>query len=1195
MKILSRLLCVCVLSLAPFVAPKALDLDLTITGAQPSAASPLVNVQRVELRFPQGGVSPNVPLNQQNWYAQARLRYQGNGLLTVRWLVDGYMIARETHILSFGDDITLRSDHSGLALPTFQPGIHYVTLQLETTGATTLKIPTIHYYVAPRAAEVATATLATLEPSDGAAVDPSKLAFKWNASGEFSGYRVEMERLGESMTVSATKLEAETRRTEFVPAATQWLTLPPGNYRWRVLGFARGKGEPTPWQSLRLVAPATKPGVFLQNVVRAQGPERNEFGALSASTSNAQRVTGKIQVTPDETTWLRLRIENMGPVPSSGAVVELRDVRGPIARQGLPTIGANQFLETTLDWRVPIRITEGNLQIRVLGSDAKVLDETSVAWKARAGTALQSLDFRERSAETFPVMALTDPSSCPKVAGPLGGVGTGGTMPDPNRAFAQVLGIISASGEETKVALNPILVADEGQALRASVYIEDRGLFDSYLAKWRSCRENVIDALRASGLGSQQFIELQDEARNCRTETRNEACAKTLARYSDVLRALGGDIDLVSEPPDSVPLELIAYPAEKSGVKSAPVELGVVRLHRGEKNIVRSPVWRVPRNGRYVLSVHGLGRSAKLVAKTAHGLPAQLDMAGFTLRVLSYDANASLDRLSGSATTTWRNDTLETELPLKFEARIAPNNRDPLHARAISGRASLTPGANPVIAPSGQRLTLQKLELTSDKGKANFRYRFPEAVTSDHPGVTFADVSILNGGEFITEKTIDNDVPPLLLPTAGGTVTLAGATLALDLSPHLADIRLGDTQTLISVTLHNAQIRTRAFATAAGADGFLSGHAATLRVTDTGLSGNSIDVSAGAATLANGATLNVSGGNFDLIDGRLGGVLLSGQYRESGPPPNRALAFQRLIRVTAANAGVLGNRVPPGYASEALESDATGSASTRLLWPGLEADSSTVLLAGAYGLSSMDVTSELASSSSISVEESAIPTKTSMTVREPTTGLRANTVAGRAERTGGKTALVRFWKEAEPAQFVIGETTASGQYNAALTDGTWIGSACAADEGYEPTFWHVTFADGKTTAIEELTNRSPTIEKISDETWRPGQKITVTGLGFGCAGKLVLNIIPDGTRLLRSPSLRELTIEIGEFTEQDDAHVSFVVPALPTVAYSSVAALGASEQAPMLVTKGTGSLVFENAGLVSEKMLFAYESEGSAR
>ncbi len=1197
MKRFSQVVSVLFLMFLTWANARAVDLNLIVNGAQPSAASPAVNIQRVELSFSRGGPSPSVELNQPNFFAQAKIRYQGNGLVTVRWLVDGYMLSQQAQILNFEGDLTLRSDHAGLSLPTLQPGIHVVQLQLETVGAPSAIIPPIHYTVATHVVATVVEKLRTLEPKNDAIVEASSLEFQWNSGAEFSGYRLEIERITLSKDRSPPKtIQAETRRTRYTPTPAQWLAIIPGDYRWRVQGIAPRGNEFTDWQTVHVTPPTVKPRLIITNVARGKAGEINSNGLLSAEpapTPSPQALD--LAVTPDETLSLRIRLDNQSPIPTNGAMVEIADTRGIVTRQGLPPIKENQFLETSLPWRVPTRTRGGTLYIRIVGADATQLAMTSLTWSASNAIALETLDFRERAVPALPKPVLAEPSSCPKSAGPLGGASSSGMVIDVSRVYTQIMGVVVASGDETKVATNPVLLADEGQALRASIYLEDRGLFDLQTAKWKTCRENVIDTLQASGLSSQEFIELQDQVTVCREEARTDACNKLSARYNDVVRALGGSVDLTADPPDSIPLELVAYPMDDVGIKSAPVSLGILRLHQGEKSIVRSPVWRAPRSGRYLISLHGLGHGAVLIARASNGLPTRLDMAGFQLQVVNYDANASLNHLTGLAKTTWRDDALATDLTVRFDVTNFATNKNPLHGQVTRGQASLAPNSTNRIAPSGHRLDLQKLELTADRAKSTLRYRFPANLAGDHPGVLLTDVNIVNGGEFIVEKTLGSDVSAIPFSAGNGSINLAGSTLILDLSNHLTNNRFGEDQPLTFVSLLDAPIRIRAFASALRNDGFLTGRAPALQLSDAGVTGFGIEATTASANLANGAQLSIIGGTFDIVENRLSGVNLSGGYRESEVAGKRQVLFQALKRVTTSTSVVLTKRILPGYTSEMLDANAPNAPTLRVVWPGLDAESNAAMNAGAYGLTSTEIGRDVLTGPILSAEKVSMPNRPDQTSKEIETGVKPYSVRGRVEQKGDKKAQVRFRQDSASSRPTLGENTASGEYQANLSDGTWLGSACSADRNYDPNVWRITFAGANAVSLDELPNRQPVIEQISSGRWRPGQRINISGHGFGCTGSIIIHVTPEPTRLLRSPTVRELRIEVTDFLERDDSHVSFLLPTLPKLAYGTVAALGADELPPVIVSSGNGSLVFENTEMFSEPQLFTYDTEGTAQ
>lgn len=126
----------------------------SITGA--------LSIQRVELVFGNDRPTATVAVNS-TLKARAHIRYTGNGALTGQWLVDGRPIQSFNRTLTFGDSIMLETADLP-SLPTFEPGTHEVTLNLNSPAVATL-LPSIRYTVesAPGAS-----LLTLVQPLDGA-------------------------------------------------------------------------------------------------------------------------------------------------------------------------------------------------------------------------------------------------------------------------------------------------------------------------------------------------------------------------------------------------------------------------------------------------------------------------------------------------------------------------------------------------------------------------------------------------------------------------------------------------------------------------------------------------------------------------------------------------------------------------------------------------------------------------------------------------------------------------------------------------------------------------------------------------------------------------------------------------------------------------------------------------------------------
>jgi hypothetical protein len=108
-------------------------------------AGPLV-LRRIELTFPDGRGEATVKRSDPALGAPAVIGFQGSGPLQATWVVDGRQLEPVSMMLSLGDTRTLRTSPSS-SLPTFEPGTHTVTLEIQQP-APALRAPTIRYTVA---------------------------------------------------------------------------------------------------------------------------------------------------------------------------------------------------------------------------------------------------------------------------------------------------------------------------------------------------------------------------------------------------------------------------------------------------------------------------------------------------------------------------------------------------------------------------------------------------------------------------------------------------------------------------------------------------------------------------------------------------------------------------------------------------------------------------------------------------------------------------------------------------------------------------------------------------------------------------------------------------------------------------------------------------------------------------------------
>lgn len=182
----------------------------------------------------------------------------------------------------------------------------------------------------------------------------------------------------------------------------------------------------------------------------------------------------------------------------------------------------------------------------------------------------------------------------------------------------------------------------------------------------------------------------------------------------------------------------------------------------------------------------------------------------------------------------------------------------------------------------------------------------------------------------------------------------------------------------------------------------------------------------------------------------------------------------------------------------------------------------------------------------------------------PTVPVAGTVRSGAAPQAG---VPVRFWA-AQGGAPVEAATDGQGAYRFELGDGSWRGAACGSPWGYEPLFWEVTVSAGRVARFQEVSARAPVILAASpSDVWSLGQTITLTGSGFGCSGRVVIEF----------PQHRQVVVVA--FRERGDDRLVFD---LPSPVYEKP-----PEPAP-----GTsyleGSLTYWHGALGSQPLWFRY-------
>ena len=115
---------------------------LLVAAAGPASALAAFAVTRVELVFPNGRGEVTVPLRYPQLRAFGMLRFTGVGVVRATWKVDGRILGPVVEPTLFNEDLIVATPE----LPTFEPGLHKVTLEL-TDPKPAFKVPTITYFV----------------------------------------------------------------------------------------------------------------------------------------------------------------------------------------------------------------------------------------------------------------------------------------------------------------------------------------------------------------------------------------------------------------------------------------------------------------------------------------------------------------------------------------------------------------------------------------------------------------------------------------------------------------------------------------------------------------------------------------------------------------------------------------------------------------------------------------------------------------------------------------------------------------------------------------------------------------------------------------------------------------------------------------------------------------------------------------
>ena len=220
-----------------------------------------LSIRRIELRFANGQGMVTVPQHTPKLRAFAEITYSGSGLLQAAWEVDGRIISLVREYLTFGGRVVIASPEPPV-LPTFEPGLHRVTLRLDP-GTFAPEVPTIFYMVTVGSS----GGLTLLQPEDGAMLDRMAVRFRWTGLQEAAQYLLEIRAQDGAKPV----LRVLTREPAWTPSMAHIRRLVPGKaYVWQVRGL-HAEGQPLAESATRrfLWLPDTSRGVYIPRQVLA--------------------------------------------------------------------------------------------------------------------------------------------------------------------------------------------------------------------------------------------------------------------------------------------------------------------------------------------------------------------------------------------------------------------------------------------------------------------------------------------------------------------------------------------------------------------------------------------------------------------------------------------------------------------------------------------------------------------------------------------------------------------------------------------------------------------------------------------------------------------------------------------------------------------------------------------------------------
>jgi hypothetical protein len=194
------------------------------------------SLKRIELYFniTQKQNEVMVQRNHQGLKAYTDIYYNGSGILSGYWEVDGLIIERVSRVVPPSGKVTLATP-SVPDLPTFDPGYHIVKF-IVTNPATSFEVPEMVYWV--KGTEEPTRHILTLLKPKNSMTIPPDFLFEWEKTKSALVYLISFARVKDKKVC----FSALTRNPSYriPPSVLAKYLRPGGKFLWSIKGYDKG-------------------------------------------------------------------------------------------------------------------------------------------------------------------------------------------------------------------------------------------------------------------------------------------------------------------------------------------------------------------------------------------------------------------------------------------------------------------------------------------------------------------------------------------------------------------------------------------------------------------------------------------------------------------------------------------------------------------------------------------------------------------------------------------------------------------------------------------------------------------------------------------------------------------------------------------------------------------------------------------